>query len=79
MSQLSKYDFSFKEPKKTAKTCLFNVGKCALKACHPEETISFLGFSYNIVDKLREEIGKLDDETARKALQSIKDELASFS
>ena len=72
-------DYNFAAPQKTCKDVLFNVGCVALKACHPKETISFLGFEYNIVGKLREEIAKLDDETARKALQSIKDELAAFS
>lgn len=76
---MSKYHFDIAQPKKTAKETLYTVGLTALRACGIKEQISFLGFTYNIPNKLREEIAKLDDETARKALQSIKDELAAFS
>jgi hypothetical protein len=75
---LKKFDFSIPQPKKTAKQALFNIGKAALLTCHPRETISFLGIDYNIVNKLGEEIGKLDEQTARKAIEKIKGELAGL-
>ena len=73
---MSKYDFSFKQPKKTAKQTLFNIGVKTLKACKAPEQISFLGISYSITNKLREEVNKLSEETARAALEEIKKEIS---
>lgn len=63
------------QPKKSAKTTLFNIGTIALKAFGVPEEISFLGFSYNIVNKLKEELAKRDEALAQKALEEIKKEL----
>ena len=73
------YDFSFKleQPKKTAKQALFNIGVKTLRVCGAPQQISFLGFNYDIVNKLREEINKLDEATAQKALDEIRGELDS--
>ena len=70
-----KFDFSISEPKKSAKTILFNIGVKTLYACGAPKQISFLGFSYDIVNKLREEVNKLSEEKANEALEAIRREL----
>lgn len=64
-----------KSPKATAKQQLFKIGVAALKACNVPAQISFLGFSYNVHNKLREEINRLTENQAQKALEEIKNEL----
>jgi hypothetical protein len=67
-------DFSISN-QKSAKIALFNIGAATLKACGVADEVSFLGFKYNIANKLREEISKLDEATAQRALEEIKKEL----
>jgi len=76
---MGKYDFSVNKPRKTAKETLINVGKIALDGMGAPEEISFLGFHYNIISKLCEEVAKRDEQTIRKTLKAITDELKTFS
>ena len=76
---MSKYDFSLKQPKKTAKDTLL---QCILDLQDIDvvpKQISFLGFSVNTIDRLRDGIGKLDDKTAEQAIKTLKNRLQTFS
>jgi hypothetical protein len=68
-------DFNCKKQRKTSRETLFKIGCVALKACNVPEQINFLGFNYNIANKLKEEICKLDEKTALKAIEEIRKEL----
>ena len=54
-----------------SKDKLFLVGCAALRACNIGETISYLGFTFNISNELQKRINKLTEAQAKKALEEI--------
>jgi hypothetical protein len=64
-----KLDF---QPKKSAKPCLIELGNKVLDVIQAPEELDLVVYKYNIRHKLQEEVNKLDEATARKAIEEIK-------
>jgi len=63
---------SVSTPKKTVKQVLMEIAISVLNATNAPKEIDLVIYKYNIINKLQEEINKLDEETAEKVLTEIR-------
>ena len=72
---MSKYDFSVKQPKRTAKAKLSNILLLGVKTFRPDGKVKGMGFSFDIINILLPEIGKVDEKMAQRFLEDVQREL----
>ena len=72
---MSKYDFSVKQPKRTAKAKLSNILLLGVKTFRPDGKVKVMGFSFDILNILLPEIGKVDEKMAQRFLEDVQREL----
>ena len=72
MSQ-NRWTVKIELPKKSVKTVLLEVGLKVLEVTNAPKNIGIPGiWEYNIINKLQEQINKLDEATAEKVLEEIR-------
>lgn len=62
----------------SAKPVLIEIGEKVLRTCNAPLSIDLIFTKINLLNKLKEEINKLPEETAQQALKEIKEALTKW-